>query len=112
MQYPIDVEKYIAVSRLLYGAKPEDDGKTRQLLTAVNDCYTAGLLGAAGFPIDAADVFRATAEELGCPLGAVMEDSTANKLIPPMVKWFNQAYEQGREDAVKGECCGTFRQDF
>lgn len=109
MQYPIDIEKYISVSRLLYGVKPDDDDKTRQLLTAVNDCYAAGQLGAGGFPIDAADVFRATAANMDCPMEFVMKDSTANKLIQPMVKWFNQAYEQGREDAAKGECCGTFR---
>ena len=108
MKYPINADKYIKAARLLYGVNPDNEAAYRRLIPIVNDCYAAGLLGAKGFPLDAADLFCATAEDLGCPLEPVMRNKTTKQLIPLMVKRLNQAYEQGREDAAKGECCGTF----
>ncbi|MBD5151567.1 MAG: hypothetical protein HDT16_03510 [Oscillibacter sp.] len=102
MQYPINVEKYIAVSRLLYGVNLDNEDAYRKLIPIVNACYAAGLRGEGGFPLDAADEFQATAEALGCPVELVMRNDTANRVIPPMIKWFNRAYEQGRRDAESG----------
>ena len=107
MSYPIDADKHIKAVRLLYGVNQGNEDAYRRIIPIVNDCYAAGQRGAEGFPLDDADLFCATAAALGWPLEAVMKNDTANKLIPPMVKWFNRAYEQGREDAAKGECCGT-----
>lgn len=68
----------------------------------MNDCYAAGLRGEGGFPLDPYDFFLATAENLDCPLEVIVKNDTASKLIPPMVKWFNRAYEHGRRDAAGG----------
>lgn len=103
MKYPIDPDGYIKTARILYGVDPANEESYRKIVSIANDCYTAGLMGAEGFPLDAADMFRATAENLGCPLEPVMENDTAIKMIPPMVEWFNQAYEQGQWDAANEE---------
>lgn len=98
MQYPINPDKYIAAMRLLYGANLDVEEAHRKIIPIVNECYAAGLRGEGGFPIDADAEIRAYAEGRDHPLSLVM----ANKLMPPMVKWFNRAYEQGRRDAEEG----------
>lgn len=98
MKYPIDADRYIKTVRLLYGVNPDNEETYRRIISVANDCYAAGLMGEEGFPLDAADMFRATAENLGWPLEPVMENDTANELIPLLIEMFNRAYEQGQQD--------------
>lgn len=103
MKYPIDAAKYIKIMRLLYGVNPGNENTFRRTIPLVNTCYAAGLRGMEGFPLDASDLFRITAEKLDWPLERAMRDKTVSRLIPPMIEWFNQAYAQGRRDAANEE---------
>lgn len=98
MKYPIDPDKYITVLHLLYGPDVNED-VYRTLIPVVNDCYGAGLRGEGGFPIGIDEVICYAVEKSSHPPDVVA--AVANKSGPPMVRWFNQAYEQGRQDAEK-----------
>lgn len=102
MHYPADAERFVQLIRVLYGENADTEANCRRIIPIVNDCYAAGLRGDTGFPLDAADLFSCVAEDLGWPLDAVMENNIANGMVPPMVKLFNDAYDQGRQDAAKG----------
>lgn len=96
MSYPIDPDKYITALYLL-GAPDVDEGMYRKLIPVVNDCYAAGLRGEDGFPISEDEVICATVAQSGYPVELVRKE----RLISPMVNWFNRAYAQGRQDAEK-----------
>lgn len=99
MKYPIDPDKYISVLRLLYGPNVNEN-VYRTLIPVINDCYGAGLRGEGGFPIGVDEVVLTAVEMSVYPPELV--EAEAKKLSPPMVRWFNQAYEQGRKDAEEG----------
>lgn len=96
MTYPIDAEKYIAAMRQEFGPNEAAEEAHRVIIPFVNSCYQDGLNGADGYPLEVDAELRVFAEASGRPI----EKVRANELLPPLIRWANSAYEQGRKEAA------------
>lgn len=96
MNYPINTEKYIAALRLEFGQNKAAEEAHRVFIPAINAAYEDGLRGENGYPLDVGEELRAFEEASGRPLERIQ----ANPLLPPLIRWLNSAYAQGRRDAA------------
>lgn len=81
MNYPIDMEKYIAAMRAEFGPNEVAEKAHREIIPLFNAAYMAGRNGEGGYPLDFEQ----------CDVSEAME----NLLIRLMMDWINRAYESG-----------------
>ena len=97
MKYPIDAEKYISALRLEFGPVSECRAEAyREVVRLVNMCYADGLQNKSGYPLDPDEECLAFAEASGEDLEGIRN----NPLLPRLIRWCNEAYEQGRKEAT------------
>lgn len=91
MNYPIDMEKYIAAMRAEFGPNEAAEKAHREIIPLVNAAYMAGRNGEGGYPLDLEQWVTAYAQHSGRGVSELME----NPLIRLMADWINRAYESG-----------------
>lgn len=94
MKYPIDAEAYIAAMRQEFGPNEAAEEAHRAIIPVVNAAYEDGLHGAGGYPLVVDAELQSFAEVSGIPIERVK----GNELLPPLIRWVNSAYAQGRRD--------------
>lgn len=90
MKYPIDTNRYIESTRVLYGAKGEEVCRD-YLIPAMNDAYRDGKAGAAGYPKDpAAEIAEYEAQR------GPMSSDWGRRFTAAFIRCLNVSYAQGR----------------
>ena len=107
MKYPIDTNRYIESTRVLYGAKGEEVCRD-YLIPAMNDAYRDGKAGAAGYPKDpAAEIAEYEAQR------GPMSSDWGRRFTAAFIRCLNVSYAQGRrwpmgrKSQIKGRRAGA-----